>query len=433
MKKYKTGYIAGVFDLFHVGHLNLIERAKEQCDFLIVGVLTDELVQKNKNKQPYIPFEERLRIVGAVKSVDRAVGVDESNIQKMDAWKQFHFDCLFSGDDYRGNKYWVEDKAALNEVGSNIEFFPYTKSTSSTQIRTAMGVEDLVRMPLINNVEECIEKNDNSSTMNGSPVKIWAHRGCSYEYPENTLLAFRKAAELMNCGLVGIETDIQLTKDGHIVVIHDESIDRTTDGHGCVRDYTLDELKQFNIYTGDTDHPEHIPTIEEVLDLLEELFRNGFRLNIELKNSFFSYEGLEEKILRLIDERELNDNIVYSSFSIKSMAWLKLLNPKAHTGLLGGAVSDLYWKYRKVCGAEALHPVVSGMDVDPELLRKSGMPVRAWMREALFTDRVKFSSDVCASAAYKNLSAPPADVGELRKLGITDIIVNEPEKYLVKN
>lgn len=424
MKKYKTGYIAGVFDLFHVGHLNLIERAKEKCDFLIVGVLTDELVHKNKNIRPYIPFEERLRIVGALKSVDRAVGVDDSNIQKMDAWKQFHFDCLFSGDDYRGNKYWIMDKAALNAVGSNIEFFPYTKSTSSTQIRKAMGVESTA-VPATGNTEAT------NKEMAGKeqPMKIWAHRGCSYDYPENTLLSFSKAAELLDQGLSGIETDIQLTKDGHMVVIHDESIDRTTDGHGCVRDYTLEELKRFNIYSGDPEHPEHIPTIEEALDLLEEPMRRGLRLNIELKNSFFSYEGLEEKILRLIDERELNESIVYSSFSLKSMTWLKHLNPKAHTGILGGAVSDLYWRYRKVSDAEALHPIVDGMDVEPRLLRESGMPIRAWMRAPLFMDRIEKES-TWETIILKDLSTPLADTGELKKLGITDVFVNEPGKYL---
>ena len=441
MKKYKIGYIAGVFDLFHVGHLNLIERAKEQCDFLIVGVLIDELVLKNKNKLPYIPFEERLRIIGALKAVDKVVGVNDSNIQKMDAWKQLHFDCLFSGDDYSGNKYWIEDKAALNAVGSNIVFFPYTKSTSSTQIREAMGVEPPkipVALDALSMNEKLTEK-DTKYDKNGANVqmedtneliKIWAHRGCSYAYPENTLLSFSKAAELREQGLTGIETDIQLTKDGHIVVIHDEGIDRTTDGHGCVRDFTLEELKRFNIFSGDPDHPEHIPTIEEVLDLLEEPFKNGLLLNIELKNSFFSYEGMEEKILKLVEERGLNENIVYSSFSIKSMTWIKQLNPKAHTGILGGAVSDLYWRYRETSNADALHPIIDGMDVDPKLLKESGMPIRAWMIAPLFSNRIDRVADGGANL-HKNISTQLTDVNKLSKLGITDIFVNEPEKHLI--
>ncbi len=138
MKEYKIGYIAGVFDLFHIGHLNLIRKAKERCEYLIVGVLEDELVVHFKGNKPYIPFEERLDIIGALKYVDKAVGVSMSNIDKMAAWEIYKFDCLFSGDDYAGNESWIIDKKRLNQVGSDIQFFPYTKSTSSTQIKKAM-------------------------------------------------------------------------------------------------------------------------------------------------------------------------------------------------------------------------------------------------------------------------------------------------------
>ena len=133
--KYHVGYVAGVFDLFHVGHLNLIENAKKLCDQLIVGVLTDELVLHFKQHLPYIPFEERVRIVGAIKGVDKAVPVTFENIDKMDAWNRYHFDCLFSGDDYRNNIGWQKDKEKLNHVGSDIFCFPYTESTSSSYIK----------------------------------------------------------------------------------------------------------------------------------------------------------------------------------------------------------------------------------------------------------------------------------------------------------
>ena len=134
-KKYKVGYIAGVFDLFHVGHVNLLRRAKEECDYLIVGVLSDALVVHFKQKPPYIPEEERRQMIEACRYADQAVIVTEATIEKMNAWKVYHFDCLFSGDDYAGNPYWEEDNRSLNAVGSNIEFFPYTKSTSSTMIK----------------------------------------------------------------------------------------------------------------------------------------------------------------------------------------------------------------------------------------------------------------------------------------------------------
>lgn len=109
-------------------------------------------------------------------------------------------------------------------------------------------------------------------------MKIWAHRGCSQRYPENTLLAFERAAEIE--GLEGIELDIQLTKDGHMVVIHDERVDRTTDSIGEVRQYTLAELKKLRIDAGNGKY-ERIPTMEEVLDLLGDKLKSGLRLNIE--------------------------------------------------------------------------------------------------------------------------------------------------------
>ncbi len=138
MEHYKVGYVAGVFDLFHIGHLNLIRRAKERCDYLIVGVLTDELVMHFKTNPPYIPFEERIEIVAACRYVDKAVGVDFTNIDKLAAWELYRFDCLFSGDDYVNNESWIIDRKRLNQVGSDIQFFPYTKTTSSTQIKNAM-------------------------------------------------------------------------------------------------------------------------------------------------------------------------------------------------------------------------------------------------------------------------------------------------------
>lgn len=139
MKKYKKGYLAGVFDLFHVGHLNLIRKAKDNCDYLMVGALTDELVIKLKKNPPYISFEERKQILEAIRYVDEVVAVTEENHEKMKAWNLYHFDCLFSGDDYSGNPYWVEDQRSLQQVGSNIEFFPYTQSTSSTMIKAAIS------------------------------------------------------------------------------------------------------------------------------------------------------------------------------------------------------------------------------------------------------------------------------------------------------
>jgi len=141
MKPYKTGYIAGVFDLFHVGHLNLFKRAKERCDYLIVGILTDELVYHFKNRLPIINQHDRKEIVQAIKYVDQTVLVSFENIDKMKACEIYHYDCLFSGDYWRNEPSWIADKERLNQVGSNIEFFSYTQGISSTQLRNRMQDE----------------------------------------------------------------------------------------------------------------------------------------------------------------------------------------------------------------------------------------------------------------------------------------------------
>jgi len=138
MRKYKVGYIAGVFDLFHIGHLNLFKRAKELCDYLIVGVLVDDLSVKFKNKKPIIPFEQRIQIVESIKFVDKAVLVDLSSLDKMIAWEKYQFDCLISGDDWKGNPIWEIEEERLKKVGSEIVYLSYTESISSTQIRQSI-------------------------------------------------------------------------------------------------------------------------------------------------------------------------------------------------------------------------------------------------------------------------------------------------------
>ena len=134
-KKYHVGYVAGVFDLFHIGHLNLLRRAKEQCDYLIVGVVTDEGVRKNKKTECFIPFEERLAIVSACRYVDEAVGIPLEFSDTKDAYLKFQFDVQFSGSDYVGDPAWQNKREFLREHGAELVFFPYTESTSSTRIK----------------------------------------------------------------------------------------------------------------------------------------------------------------------------------------------------------------------------------------------------------------------------------------------------------
>lgn len=106
MKKYKVGYTTGVFDLFHVGHLNILKKAKEQCDYLIVGVSTDEIVKVYKKKKPIIPFKERFAIVGAIKYVDKVI--PQITMDKYEAWKKLKFNVIFHGDDWKGSKMYDE-------------------------------------------------------------------------------------------------------------------------------------------------------------------------------------------------------------------------------------------------------------------------------------------------------------------------------------
>ena len=137
MKKYKVGYTTGVFDMFHIGHLNIIKRAKEQCDYLIVGVSTDELVQEYKNKKPIIPFYERCEIVKALEYVDKVVA--QENRDKFWAWKKLNFDVMFVGDDWKGKSLFVEVEEEFKKVGVDIVYFPYTKDTSSTILREKLN------------------------------------------------------------------------------------------------------------------------------------------------------------------------------------------------------------------------------------------------------------------------------------------------------
>ncbi len=135
MSKMIVGYTAGVYDLFHIGHLNLLKNAKGLCDKLIVGVTVDELVQY-KNKHAVIPFEERIEIVRNIKYVDAAIPQEE--IDKFKMWEKLHFDVLFVGDDWFNSPSWKEMEGKFSEVGVRVIYFPYTKGTSSTLINKTL-------------------------------------------------------------------------------------------------------------------------------------------------------------------------------------------------------------------------------------------------------------------------------------------------------
>lgn len=133
MKKYKIGYTTGVFDMFHIGHLNILKRAKEQCDYLIVGVSTDEVVETYKHKRPVIPFEERIVIVEAIRYVDKVV--PQISMDKMEAYNALKFDALFHGSDWKGSNMYEKIVADFEKVGVDVVFLPHTDGISSTIIR----------------------------------------------------------------------------------------------------------------------------------------------------------------------------------------------------------------------------------------------------------------------------------------------------------
>ena len=133
MAKYKIGYTTGVFDLFHIGHLEILKKSKEQCDILIVGVSTDELTYSYKGHYPDMNYEERAEIVRAIRYVDEVV--PQESMDKLVAWNKLHFDVMFHGDDWKNSEMYIENERKLAEVGVKIIYFPYTNGVSSSERR----------------------------------------------------------------------------------------------------------------------------------------------------------------------------------------------------------------------------------------------------------------------------------------------------------
>jgi glycerol-3-phosphate cytidylyltransferase len=128
-----VGYVPGAWDMFHIGHLNILRRARERCDRLIVGVVLDDVMRSVKGKQPLVPFAERLEVVGQISCVDEAV--PDVSGDKLVMWQQLHFDALFKGDDWKGTPQGDRLEEAMTAVGVRVVYFPYTGHTSSTKLR----------------------------------------------------------------------------------------------------------------------------------------------------------------------------------------------------------------------------------------------------------------------------------------------------------
>jgi glycerophosphoryl diester phosphodiesterase len=180
----------------------------------------------------------------------------------------------------------------------------------------------------------------------------YAHRGASGYYPENTVLSFEKAIEL---GCSGIETDVQMTKDGVLVLIHDEMVNRTTDGVGFVKDYTYSDLAKLDgaSWFSNDFKGLRIPTIDELIYLVKD---RNIIINFEVKTGIVQYEGIEEKLINTIYKYNLQDRVILSSFNHYSMVKCKEISSEIKTGLL--YMEGLYKpeQYAKSVGADALHP-----------------------------------------------------------------------------
>mgnify|MGYP000850181591 CR=1 FL=1 len=204
-----------------------------------------------------------------------------------------------------------------------------------------------------------------------------AHRGFHDnrgECPENSLPAFERAIQMG----YGIELDVQLTKDGEMVVVHDEEIDRVSDGSGFVKDYTLAELKNLNFNKTHLEYQNvKIPTLREVYEALKP---TGMTINVELKTGIFWYKDLEKKVLELTKEMEMEDRVIYSSFNHYSIAKILELDPKASTGILYADIIYDVVNYAKKIGTGALHPATFHVQMADFLQQyvESDLAVHVW-------------------------------------------------------
>lgn len=205
-------------------------------------------------------------------------------------------------------------------------------------------------------------------------TEVWAHRGASGHAPENTLPAFELALEQ---GADGFELDVQLTRDDEVVVIHDETLERTTDGNGWVADHSLEDLKRLDASSGHEQYAgTRIPTLSEVFELVRD---TGTVVNVELKNSRMAYKGLEERVLALVAEHDMAHRVVLSSFNHYSLRHLVGLGTELALGALYSEPLWKPWQYAGKLGATALHPPLAATRRKVvEKSREHGLAVHVW-------------------------------------------------------
>lgn len=225
---------------------------------------------------------------------------------------------------------------------------------------------------------------------------VWAHRGASGHAPENTLPAIEMALEQ---GADAVEIDVQLTRDDQVVVIHDETLERTTSGNGWVADHSLDDLRALDASAGDERYrATRIPTLEEVLDLAGDA-----TVNVELKNSRMRYRGLEERVLAIVAERRATHRVVVSSFNHYSLRHLVHLGTALPLGALYSDPLFQPWKYARRLGATALHPPLRATRRKlVDACHAAGLPVHVWTVDE------------------------PEDIKRMAKVGVDAVITNYP-------
>lgn len=229
----------------------------------------------------------------------------------------------------------------------------------------------------------------------------FAHRGASAYCPENTMVSFKRALEL---GATGIETDVQMTKDGQLVIIHDESLKRTTGDARLIKDITYDELTDLD--AGSWFDPsfkgERIPALEQLLELVQN---KGTIVNIELKNGIFQYPDIEQKVINMIQAYGMSDQVVISSFNHYSLVTCKEIAPDIRTGILYAEGLYRPWEYAATVQADALHAIKFA--VTPE-----------WVEEAAANGVVYHPWTVNAEA----------EMVQLLNAGVAGIITDYPDR-----
>lgn len=233
-------------------------------------------------------------------------------------------------------------------------------------------------------------------------MKIYAHRGCSGSYPENTAVAFRAAAELP---ITGVEIDVHLTKDGEIVVIHDEKVNRTTNGKGYVKDFTLKELKELDCGSWYSEEwsEEKILTLDEVFDIFQE---TNHRLNIELKSDVFPYDGLVDGVIDLAAKRGFTNRVLISSFNHEDIQTV-VQGKQVESAILTFEVMVDVYDYARVIGTKRINVSL------PSAFRR------------MTTDALRKGAIV-----YVYTVNDISYAEELEKIGIHGIFTDYPEKML---